>query len=329
MKIFFSILLSVAAISDGFVLPQQTFGSSGSSNSQLNMATVSPSDGATVGVVGRGFVSVLAAKLAAVEGYKTWMLMPPGQSETIQSLMNEEDDDEGNVEVELVEATDGDKLESLLESTDAYIFAVDDDTVMDEAVLNFLLNPENAKNVKRVVGMSRNLNGKDMGFFVKASKISANKQVWDGSTSAQYKEFEECLKKCAGAIGADYTIARAGTLKGGASGDSEEPYKQFLTRQFYEMTKRDIVTWNLLFDCGVRGVRLAKGDVLPGPGSKAVFTATGTEASPGDTSRGGICEAMVKSLAVENAANMDFGVATEEGRSPPSAEEWQALFASL
>ena len=200
---------------------------------------------------------------------------------------------------------------------------MDDETVMDEAVLKFLLKPENAK---RVVGMSRNLNGKDMGFFVKASKISANRQVWDGSTSKQYKAFEESLKKCASAIGAEYTIAigaeytiaRAGTLKGGASGDSEEPYKQFLTKQFYEMTKRDIVTWNLLFDCDIRGVRLAKGDVLPGPGSKAVFTATGTDASPGDTSRSGICEAMVKSLAVENAANMDFGVATEESRSLPS-----------
>uniref|UniRef100_A0A7S3QFY4 NAD(P)-binding domain-containing protein n=1 Tax=Chaetoceros debilis TaxID=122233 RepID=A0A7S3QFY4_9STRA len=293
------------------------------------MATVSPSDGGTVGVVGRGFVSVLAAKLAAIEGYKTWMLMPNGQEETIKLLMNEEDDEEGNVDVTLVEATDGDKLESLMESTNAYIFAVDNDTVMDEAVLKFLLKPENAKNVKRVVGMSRNLNGKDMGFFVKASKISAKRQVWDGSTSKEYKAFEECLKECASAIGAEYTIARAGTLKGGASGDSEEPYKQFLTKQFYEMTKRDIVTWNLLFDCDIRGVRLAKGDVLPGPGSKAVFTATGTDAAPGDTSRSGICEAMVKSLAVENAANMDFGVATEESRSPPSAEEWQALFASL
>ena len=59
---------------------------------QLNMATVSPSDGGTVGVVGRGFVSVLAAKLAAMEGYKTWMLMPNGQEETIKLLMNEEDD---------------------------------------------------------------------------------------------------------------------------------------------------------------------------------------------------------------------------------------------
>ena len=56
------------------------------------MATVSPSDGGTVGVVGRGFVSVLAAKLAAIEGYKTWMLMPNGQEETIKLLMNEEDD---------------------------------------------------------------------------------------------------------------------------------------------------------------------------------------------------------------------------------------------
>jgi len=95
------------------------------------------------------------------------------------------------------------------------------------------------------------------------------------------------------------------------------------------MTKKDIITWQLLFDCNVRGVKLAKGDVLPGPGAKAVFTATGTDACPGDSSRGGVADAMVRSLSFENTANMDFGVATVEAREPPSDEEWKTLFGSL
>ncbi len=75
------------------------------------------------------------------------------------------------------------------------------------------------------------------------------------------------------------------------------------------MTKKDIVTWNLLFDCNVRGVVLSKGDVREGPGFKAVFTATGTDGGlPGDTSRCGMAESLVRSLAFEHLGNTDFGV---------------------
>eukprot|EP00551_Chaetoceros_affinis_P018157 CAMPEP_0203715830 /NCGR_PEP_ID=MMETSP0092-20131115/578_1 /ASSEMBLY_ACC=CAM_ASM_001090 /TAXON_ID=426623 /ORGANISM="Chaetoceros affinis, Strain CCMP159" /LENGTH=77 /DNA_ID=CAMNT_0050594137 /DNA_START=60 /DNA_END=290 /DNA_ORIENTATION=- len=77
------------------------------------------------------------------------------------------------------------------------------------------------------------------------------------------------------------------------------------------MTKKDIVTWNLLFDCNVRGVVLSKGDVLEGPGFQAVFTATGTDGGlKGDTSRCGMAEALVRSLEYDNAGNIDFGVGT-------------------
>ena len=172
--------------------------------------------------------------------------------------------------------------------------------------------------------MIRNLNGKGMGLLVKAAKMSANSEVWDGSTSSVYEKFEENLKKKAAACGAQYTIARAGTLKGGACGEKE--HNQFLTTKYYEMTKKDIVTWQLLFDCNVRGVKLAKGDVLPGPGGRAVFTATGTDELPGDTSRSGIAEAMVKSLEFENAGDTDFGVATAQSRDPPTDDQWKQLF---
>jgi len=313
-----SLLFSSATLSTAFVLPKANY----QTPTQLQMAAVPPSDSATVGIVGRGFVSVLTAKLAAKAGYKTWMLNPPGQEETIRSLI-----DDDSLDLELIEATDSDRVDTKIAQTDAFIIAVDDDSTMDEAVINYILNPETATNVKRVVTMSRNLNGKDMGFLVKASKLSANREVWDNSNKDAYRKFEAVVKRQAAALTADYTIVRAGTLKGGGCGADEQVLDQYLSKKFYEMAKKDIVNWQLLFDCNVRGVKLTKGDVLPGPGVKAVFTSTGTDGGlPGDSSRCQIAEAMVQSLASEKAANVDFGVATEEAREPPSTDEWQKLF---
>lgn len=292
------------------------------STSMLQMATVPPSLDNTVGIVGRGFISVLSAKLAAMQGYNTWLLSPPGQEDVITSLVDNPD-----LPLELVESTDTDRVETLIGQTDAYIIAVDDQSTMDEAVIKFIMNPETSK-AKRISAMSRNLNGKDMGFLVKASKATANNEVWDNSNAAEYKKFEDTVKKQAADLGGDYTIVRAGTLKGGAEG--EDPLcTQYLSNKFYEMTKKDIVTWQLLFDCNVRGVKLAKGDVLPGAGGKAVFTATATEACPGDSSRCAVAEALVRSLNSDACTNIDFGVATEDARDPPTSEEWEQMFATL
>ncbi len=285
--------------------------------------TLTPSPSTTVGIIGRGFISVVAAKLAALRGYETFMFVPPGQEPTILDLISDQGDVPSNLS--LIASTDTENLGLNIEKADAFIIAVDDDSVMDTSVINFVLDPNNAKQVQRVVAMSRNLNGKGMNFAVKASKISANSQVWDMSTSDQYKAFEEAIRNGASKCNADYTIARAGTLKGGACGENE--YMQYLSQTFYEMTKKDIVDWNLLFYCNVRGVHLTKGDVLPGPGFQAVFTATGTDGGlPGDTSRAGLAEAMVRSLEYDSTANMDFGCATVESREPPTDDQWDDLF---
>lgn len=319
MKFLGTCVLVSFAVSNAFVIPKTNF--QNPTSTQLQMATVPPSNSATVGVVGRGFVSVLTAKLAAIAGYNVWMLNPPGQGETIVDLI-----DNDSLDLELIEVSDSDRVDSRLADTDAIIIAVDDDSTMDEAVIKYLLDPEKAKKMKRVVAMSRNLNGKDMGFFVKASKVSANREVWDNSNKDAYVQFEDAVKKQAAAVNAEHTIVRAGTLKGGACGE-DPTLEQYLSKKFYEMTKKDLVTWQLLFDCNARGVKLMKGDKLPGPGAKAVFTATGTEGGlPGDSSRCQIAEAMVESLASEKTANIDFGVATEEAREPPSSDEWQKLF---
>ena len=48
----------------------------------------------------------------------------------------------------------------------------------------------------------------------------------------------------------------------------------FLDPQFYKRGVQDVANWRLLFDCSALGVKLTRGDTLPGPGFTAVFTAT-------------------------------------------------------
>lgn len=293
----------------------------------LRMAIVPPSDDSTVGVLGRGYVSVLLAKLSALKGYKTWMICPSGQEDIIQELIGNH---ESPCNVEMIPTTDTDTVRERIGTTDALMISVDDDAPIDNSVVDFVLDPEIARKLKRVVVLSRNLNGKDMGFFVKASKMSANAEVWDNGNAALYKQFESCIKKLSKKISpsTEYTIVRAGTLKGGG-GSENNIFPQYLSDKFYEMTHRDIINWQFLFDCETRGVTLAKGDVMPGPGAKAVFTATATDANPGDTGRCAIAEAMVRSLNIEAAGNVDFGIGTEEAREPPTDEQWTEIFSAL
>lgn len=228
--------------------------------------------------------------------------------------------------LELVPASDTDRVEELLAETDAMLIATDDvDSVVDPSIIDYLLDPEKVPKMKRVVAMSRNLNGAGMGMFVSASRRAANAQVWDNDNKVAFGQYEQNIQNAAQKCGADWTIVRAGTLKGGASGENTE-YPQYLHNSYYEMTKSDIITWQLLFDCNVRGVKLARGDVMSGPGIKAVFTAVGSEDHEGDSGRCGVAEAMVRSLEVDVAANVDFGVGTVASREIPTEEEWETLF---
>ena len=286
------------------------------------MATVMPDGKSVVGVTGGGFISVLTAKVAAAAGYKTWLLCQPSEQATMMPLIVNE---EGEDLPENLELLDTEEMDARLPETDAILIAIDANIAMGDG-MDYLFEKAGS-NLKRIVGMSRNLNNEGMGFFATASRKAANADVWDNAEASVYKEFDARLAKTAQENGVEYTIARAGTLKGGACGDNE--YTQYLTKKFYEMTKKDIISWQLLFDCNTRGVKLAKGDILPGPGFKAALTAIGTDEHDGDTGRCGLAEAMVRSLQYESAANIDFGVGTKLGREPPTDAEWDGMFGSL
>lgn len=294
--------------------------------------TVQPTSTSTIGTVGSGYLPILLAKLAAHRSHgKSWIICPSADVDLMQQLTSLDGYDKTLSNLELVPASNTDRVEELLSTTDAIFVASDDvDTVIDPSILNYLLDPNKCTQLKRICAMSRNLNGSGMGMFVTASKKAANAQVWDNYNKNAYIEYEKIIQDAASKCKADYTIVRAGTLKGGGPGDTSNEesttYGQYLHESYYEATKTDIITWQLLFDCKVRGVKLTKGDILPGPGMKAVFCATGSEEHNGDSGRCGVAEAMVRSLELENCANVNFGVGTIAGREVPNEEEWKVLF---
>ena len=56
-----------------------------------------------------------------------------------------------------------------------------------------------------------------MGFFASAAKTAANKDVWAANAQAvaSYKAMEAEVARMSGAAGVEWTVIRAGTLKGG------------------------------------------------------------------------------------------------------------------
>lgn len=278
---------------------------------------------------------MLAAKLAALRGLKTTCCVAPAEVATSASLIYDDLHPEGSLPLTILpvagELADPAAIEAAAALADGLIVAFDGERTINEGALNVFM-PLEGGNLKRVSLMSRSLNGEGMGFFPTAAKTAANFDIWaaGGRAVGEYRECESLIQSRAKAVGAAWTIIRAGTLKGGGKGDADgggggEP--SFLTPAFYKLGQQDIVNWRLLYDVAALGVKLSAGDTMPGPGFTAALTAQ-ERVGAGDSHRGAVAAALVEALRLPTAENRDFGVAAEEGRSFPGEEKWAELFAS-
>jgi len=285
--------------------------------------------------VGSGPIMLLAAKLAALKGYNTVCAAPPSDCEMASQIVYHDLTKEGDLPLSFVPIAgpdaDAETIEKAAATAEGLIVAIDDERAITGPALNIFM-PEEGGKLQRVVMMSRYLNGKGMGFFPNAAKVAANSDIWaaNDKSVAGYKEAERLLSERAKKLGSEYTVIRAGTLKGGATGGALEGgggCDRFLNPKFYNYGQQDVVNWRLLFDCSALGVKLAAGDSFAGPGFTAAITAT-DKCGDGDSHRGTVATALVESLQAEAAANRDFSVGSEEGESFPSEEAWRSLFAS-
>jgi hypothetical protein len=289
---------------------------------------------APVLIVGNGAVQVLAARLAAIRGYQTTLACAPQFIEQSKSFLYDVKYPEGSLPLKILpiagDQYDAQAIQEAIVNAQGLIIAFDNQSdFLPEAALNIFM-PQDESKVKRVTLLSRYLNGEGMGFIVKSAKYAANAEIWAGDAEliSRYRSMEKAVSARAKEVGAAATVIRAGTLKGGASGDSTNPggsgEPTFLDPIYYKSGQQDTINWRLLFDCGSLGVKLTKGDTLPGPGLTAVFTAT--DRGAGDSHRGAVAAALVEALRSKTAADADFSVGAEEGRTFPTEAEWPALF---
>ena len=295
----------------------------------VSMSALKP--GGNVLAVGNGPVFLLAAKTAAAAGYPTTIVS--ARTELFNQLLWAEDEDrDANLRIlGVTEDEDVTAFNEAVASADALIVAFDAEQTLTDTLLDVVLPAEGG--ASRVACLSKHLSGKGMGPFVTASKVAANKEVWCAPPERveMYRSFEAKLKAKVAAKGGDVTIVRGGTLKGGGPGDPEsvQAVAPTLAPRFYAEIVADLVNWQLLFDCETRGVELTPGDSAAGPGLQAVFTATASDARPGDSGRVQVAQALVRSLALDGAAGKEFGVTTKAARDHPSDGEWEAEFAKV
>jgi len=290
--------------------------------------------GASVVVGGAGTISFLAARLAAIEGFATTLIAPATDLETARAVMYDTAHPEGSLPLQYLPLSgpgwDGEALTTAVEAAEGLVLCLDKDWTFTEQQLESFIPGVEAK-LQHVSLMSRNLNGEGLGFFSSAAKRGANPDVWEATKESvdNYQQAERVVKARAEAAQATWTIVRAGTLKGGGSGDSGiggEGEARFLNAQYYERNLGSM--WQLLYDVGALGVKLSAGDVLPGPGFTAALTATERVGS-GDSHRGAVATALVEAMRVPSAANRDFGVAAVEGKTFPAANQWSDLFSAV
>jgi len=289
--------------------------------------------GANVLAVGNGPIFLLAAKTAAKAGYKT-TIVSARQDLFEQLLWSEAMEETPDSNLKILGITEDEDVEAFNEavaSADGLLIAFDAEQTLTDALLDVVL-PETG-GASRVAYLSKHLSGKGYGVFSAASKGAANKEVWacDKGRVEMYKAFEKKLEaklQSRSAPGA-LTVVRCGTLKGGGPGAADDPVPTStptLSERLYNDISRDIVNWQLLFDCDTRGVALTPGDTAEGPGLRAVFTATTSDAAPGDSGRVQCSQALVRSLAREDAAGKQFGVTTATAEAHADDAEWDAQF---
>ena len=141
------------------------------------MSALQPGD--SVLVLGSGPVMALAAKQAVAAGYKTTIIGGVDSAKYREMMFSADSPAPPQSDLAILESVEGDQFgvyNQIATSCDGVIVANDRELVPSESMLDTMIPPANI-NLKRIVVMSRNLNGKGLGPFAMASKISANAEV--------------------------------------------------------------------------------------------------------------------------------------------------------
>jgi len=271
----------------------------------------------------------LTAKLAARAGLETSYICAPGSEEVGRRLMygdnaNVDDDNDDGIEDGRTKGlarpiSSGEDIMAALQATNSIIFLGYDQPI-DESSYKTLLNSAGDKLTKVVLmskmGVSRAKGGG--GFMFGGG----------GGGDAKLLQSETDLRNLCRTKNLDFSIIRAGNLKGGGPGD--DVGNGFGLDGCYYNTLLDIVeaSVTMAHDRYTLGLDCRVGDTIDMPnmfaqmGSKSSF-----EACPYDTNRIVIAGGLVAAALYDKP--VEVTVSAQKGQVPPTLDAWKEAFSIL
>lgn len=268
---------------------------------------------------------LLVSKIAAGKGVATSCICAPGTEEGCRRLMYGSDYAKSGVDKEghAMPISDGEDIGAALQDATSMILVGHDNPVEVSTLETFLKYMDKEK-IRKVVLLSKMgvKNSSGGGFF------------GAGGGNKALLQSEEGLAKLAQSNNLDFSIIRAGILKGGGPGMDEEGniVQSFgLDRAFYN-TILDVVEFKVAmahdrFALGANAASVVAGDPHSMPNMiTQMGTKTSFDPSPTDTNRIVAASAAVAAL---DMGPIEISVGSAEGRIVPTREQWTDLLQSL
>ena len=270
---------------------------------------------------------LLVAKLAAHQGLTAHCICAPGTEDGCRRLMYGTDyadaglDAKGNA----VPISDPEAMSSALAGAESLVLVATDEPV-DGATLETFLKYTTPELLQKIVlvskmGVTRSGGG---GFF-------------GGGGNAQLWASEQDLAQIAKDRHLDFSIVRAGLLKGGGPAVDKDQglplHEETALNKAYYTTILDVVDYKVTlahdtFSLGADATSVVLGDPHSMPN---VVTQLGTKASfePGPTDTNRIVVAAAAVAALSQPSSLEISVGTAAGQELPTPAEWATLLESI
>ena len=264
---------------------------------------------------------LLTSKLAANEGHESFCTCAPGQETLSRRLMYGSSDDESNDDDESIDdvtvrakpISSSEDIQDALTKANALIL-ICHDTPIQEKALNTLLNAAGS-DLSKIVLLSKMgvTAGKGGGFFGGNSKLM---------------DSENTVRSLCKSKNLDFSIVRAGQLKGGGPGEPADNDYGLSKKYYNTLFELSEASCTMAHDRFTMGVDCSKGDTVDVPNPLMLFgTKTSFDAAPYDTNR--INAAMAAVMAAIHDKPVEFSVGAEKAEAPPSKQEWEGIIETM
>jgi len=258
---------------------------------------------------------ILTAKIAAREGVETFCITKAGSEKGCRKLMYGIDYSKAGIDEEgkAKPISEPEDMGTSLEKATCLILIADKEPI-DEGTVNTLIS-NGGPNLSKVVLMSKIGITRAKGGFL------------GGGNDLKMLESEKALRSLAESKNLQFSIVRAGILKGGGPGEDGNDFGLSISyyNNLFDIIEAQVTMSHDRFSLGID---CCKGDPLDLPNAFFVMnTKNSFEPTPTDTNRISAATGCVAALLADE--EMEFSVGCKKGSTPPSMEEWSETLSKL